>query len=90
MICFFFQEIPGFGSQSTTWGIFRGIYFFAGGYSLSPRYCVHFDDDDLYAGVYVERMVNEMRQRNLVALTLSAWHNFFESRDRCGYSTPGC
>eukprot|EP00435_Cladocopium_sp_Y103_P000168 s2088_g1.t1 len=56
----------------------------------SGQYCVHFDDDDLYAGVYVERMVNEVRQRGLVALTLSAWHNFFESRDRCGYSTPGC
>lgn len=26
------------------------------------RYCVNFDDDDLYATVYVERMVNELRQ----------------------------
>ena len=34
--------------------------------------------------------MSEIRQRSLVALTLSAWHNFFESRDRCGYSTPGC
>eukprot|EP00435_Cladocopium_sp_Y103_P013828 s2846_g3.t1 len=56
----------------------------------SGQYLVNFDDDDLYATVYVERMVNEIRQRSLVALTLSAWHNFFESRDRCGYSTPGC
>jgi len=56
----------------------------------SGQYCVNFDDDDLYATVYVERMVNELRQRSLVALTLSAWHNFFESNGRCGYSTPDC
>jgi len=56
----------------------------------SGQYCVNFDDDDLYATVYVERMVNELRQRSLVALTLSAWHNFFESNCRCGYSTPAC
>eukprot|EP00435_Cladocopium_sp_Y103_P070137 s512_g34.t1 len=29
-------------------------------------------------------------RRSLVALTLSAWHNFFESSCRCGYSTPEC
>jgi len=56
----------------------------------SGQYCVNFDDDDLYANVYVERMVGELRKRSLVALTLSAWHNFFESNCRCGYSTPGC
>ena len=30
--------------------------------SVLWRYCVNFDDDDLYATVYVERMVNELRQ----------------------------
>ena len=54
----------------------------------SGQYCVNFDDDDLYADRYVERMVDEMKRRNLVALTLSGWHNFFESRGSAGYSDP--
>ena len=31
--------------------------------AMLQRYCVNFDDDDLYATVYVERMVNELRQK---------------------------
>ena len=54
----------------------------------SGQYCVNFDDDDLYADRYVERMVDEMKRRNLVALTLSGWHNFFEARGSAGYSGP--
>ena len=45
----------------------------------SGQYCVNFDDDDLYADRYVEHMVTAMQQRNLVAVTLSGWHNFFEA-----------
>ena len=54
----------------------------------SGQYCVNFDDDDLYADRYVESMVTQMQQRNLVALTLSGWHNFFEARGSAGYSEP--
>ena len=36
--------------------------------------------DNLYADRYVERTVTVMQQRNLVAVTLSGWHNFFESQ----------
>ena len=54
----------------------------------SGQYIVNFDDDDLYADRYVERMVHEMKERNLVALTLSGWHNFFETRGSAGYSGP--
>ena len=54
----------------------------------SGEYCVNFDDDDLYADKYVERMVTEMKKRSLVALTLSGWHNFFETRGCAGYSDP--
>ena len=54
----------------------------------SGQYCVNFDDDDLYANRYVERMVGEMKKRSLVALTLSGWHNFFEARGSAGYSEP--
>ena len=50
----------------------------------SGEYCVNFDDDDLYADKYVERMVTEMKKRSLVALTLSGWHNFFEARGCAG------
>ena len=52
------------------------------------QYIVNFDDDDLYADRYVERMVTAMQRRNLVALTLSSWHNFFEARGCAGYSEP--
>ena len=38
--------------------------------------------------MYVEHMVTAMQQRNLVALTLSGWHNFFEARGTAGYSGP--
>ena len=54
----------------------------------SGQYCVNFDDDDLYANRYVESMVTQMQRRNLVALTLSGWHNFFEARGSAGYSEP--
>ena len=54
----------------------------------SGQYIVNFDDDDLYADRYVERMVTAMQQRNLVAVTLSGWHNFFEARGSAGYSEP--
>ena len=54
----------------------------------SGEYCVNFDDDDLYADKYVERMVTEMKKRSLVALTLSGWYNFFEARGSAGYSEP--
>ena len=54
----------------------------------SGQYIVNFDDDDLYSDRYVERMVTAMQRRNLVALTLSGWHNFFESRGCAGYSEP--
>ena len=54
----------------------------------SGQYIVNFDDDDLYADRYVERMVGEMQKRSLVALTLSGWYNFFESRGTAGYSEP--
>ena len=54
----------------------------------SGQYIVNFDDDDLYADRYVERMLTAMQQRNLVALTLSGWHNFFEALGCAGYSEP--
>ena len=54
----------------------------------SGQYMVNFDEDDLYADMYVERMVTVMQQRNLVAVTLSGWHNFFEARGSAGYSEP--
>ena len=54
----------------------------------SGQYIVNFDDDDLYADRYAERMVTAMQQRNLLAVTLSGWHNFFEARGSAGYSEP--
>ena len=32
--------------------------------------------------------MTEMKKRSLVALTLSGWHNFFETRGCAGYSDP--
>ena len=54
----------------------------------SGQYMVNFDEDDLYADRYVERMGTVMQQRILVAVTLSGWHNFFEARGPAGYSEP--
>ena len=50
---------------------------------------LNFDDDDLYADKYVEYMVTQMQRRNLVALTLSGWHNFFEARRSPGMKMRG-
>ena len=49
----------------------------------SGQYIVNFDEDNLYADRYVERMGTVMHQRNLVAVTLSGWHNFFEAWGPC-------
>jgi hypothetical protein len=54
----------------------------------SGEYVVNFDDDDLYAGNYVESMVREMRSKNLEAVTLSAWYNYFAGKGTCTYSDP--
>ena len=40
---------------------------------MLQRYCVNFDDDDLYATVYVERMVNELRQKRGCSQPLQCW-----------------
>ena len=49
----------------------------------SGQYIVNFDEDDLYADRYVERMGTVMQQRILVAVTLSGWHNFLRSSGPC-------
>mmetsp|Transcript_60702 Transcript_60702/g.169690 ORF Transcript_60702/g.169690 Transcript_60702/m.169690 type:complete len:431 (-) Transcript_60702:93-1385(-) len=54
----------------------------------SGEFIVNFDDDDIYAPTYVSKMVGEMRQRGLVAITLSTWYNYFVSTDEIGYTDP--
>ena len=49
---------------------------------------VHFDDDDVYGPRYVEQMVSELRRRQLVALTLSAWYDFDLRLGLCGFVAP--
>ena len=50
----------------------------------SGQYCVNFDDDDLLCQqVCGVAWWTQMQRRNLVALTLSGWHNFFEARGSC-------
>lgn len=56
----------------------------------SGEYIVNFDDDDIYAASYVSTMVREMQEKNLDALTLSAWHNFYCRTGACGYSDSDC
>ncbi len=45
-----------------------GIWWGLSSWNL-PRYCVNFDDDDLYANVYVERMVGELRKTLVSSFT---------------------
>eukprot|EP00928_Gymnodinium_smaydae_P061814 TRINITY_DN45801_c0_g1_i1.p1 TRINITY_DN45801_c0_g1~~TRINITY_DN45801_c0_g1_i1.p1 ORF type:complete len:485 (+),score=74.21 TRINITY_DN45801_c0_g1_i1:96-1550(+) len=54
----------------------------------SGEYVVNFDDDDVYAHTYVTKMVDEMRRRGLVGVTLSTWYNYFEHNGEIGYSDP--
>merc|ERR550525_130839 len=54
----------------------------------SGEYVVNFDDDDIYAPGYVAKMVGEMQQKGLDAVTLSAWYNYFVQSGVCGYSDP--
>jgi len=49
---------------------------------------VNFDDDDLYAPEYVETMVGHLQERDLVALTLSAWYDFDRRHGKCGFVDP--
>eukprot|EP00435_Cladocopium_sp_Y103_P069384 s512_g33.t1 len=52
------------------------------------RYCVNFDDDDLYATVYVESMVNELRQKR----GCSCFQPALKCKDGSGKAvvTPDC
>merc|ERR1712232_1471399 len=54
----------------------------------SGEFIVNFDDDDVYAASYVQRMVGEMKNRGLVGITLSAWYNYFVSEGEIGYTDP--
>lgn len=54
----------------------------------SGAYIVNFDDDDIYAANYVDEMVGEMQEKQLVALTLSTWYNYLAPKKVCAYSDP--
>merc|ERR1712176_850861 len=49
----------------------------------------NFDDDDIYAANYVQKMVGEMQAKGLSAITLSSWYNYIVPRRVCAYSDPG-
>jgi len=49
---------------------------------------MNFDDDDVYAPNYIEKMVAELEERNLAALTLSAWYDYHVKSGRCGFVDP--
>jgi len=52
------------------------------------EFIVNFDDDDIYAPTYISKMVREMQSRNLDALTLSSWYNYFVTTGAVGYADP--
>lgn len=54
----------------------------------SGEFIVNFDDDDIYAPSYISKMVREMKLRNLDALTLSSWYNYFVTTGAVGYADP--
>jgi len=54
----------------------------------SGEFIVNFDDDDLYAPTYVEKIVGAMQQRMLVGVTLSAWYNYYVGKGVCTFSDP--
>jgi len=54
----------------------------------SGSYIVHFDDDDLYAPGYITKMVSTLRERDLAALTLSAWYNCELGSGSMGFVDP--
>lgn len=56
----------------------------------SGEFIVNFDDDDLYAPCYVERIVGEMQKKGLMGVTLSAWYNYYVGQGRCTFSDPSC
>jgi len=54
----------------------------------SGEFVVNFDDDDLYAPSYVQTMINEMQSKQLQAITLSAWYNYYSGKGVCTFSDP--
>ncbi|CAJ1355409.1 unnamed protein product [Effrenium voratum] len=52
------------------------------------EFIVNFDDDDLYAPGYVEKMVGLMQRERLVGVTLSAWYNYYTGKGVCTFSDP--
>lgn len=56
----------------------------------SGEYVANFDDDDVYAASYLTKMITEMREQNLVGLTLSCWFNYLVAKCTCVYSDKEC
>lgn len=54
----------------------------------SGEFIVNFDDDDIYASTYIQKMVGEMKTRRLEGITLSAWYNYFVHSGTVGYTDP--
>jgi len=50
----------------------------------SGDYVASFDDDDLYAPVYLERMIGQMERDHGDLITLSSWYNFDVATGRFG------
>merc|ERR1712060_281178 len=54
----------------------------------SGEFVVNFDDDDLYAPQYVQKIVGEMQAKDLVGVTLSSWYNYYTGWGMCTFSDP--
>jgi hypothetical protein len=54
----------------------------------SGEFVVNFDDDDLYAPAYVQKIVGAMQARGLIGVTLSAWYNYYVGKGVCTFSDP--
>lgn len=54
----------------------------------SGEFIANFDDDDIYAPTYIQKMVTELKDRNAEAIKLSTWYNHFVQSGTVGYTDP--
>eukprot|EP00746_Dinoflagellata_sp_MGD_P025346 gnl/MRDRNA2_/MRDRNA2_159567_c0_seq1.p1 gnl/MRDRNA2_/MRDRNA2_159567_c0~~gnl/MRDRNA2_/MRDRNA2_159567_c0_seq1.p1 ORF type:complete len:540 (-),score=79.48 gnl/MRDRNA2_/MRDRNA2_159567_c0_seq1:165-1688(-) len=54
----------------------------------SGEILANFDDDDIYAPMYISTMVNAMKEAKATAATLSSWYTYDIARQKVGFYDP--
>mmetsp|Transcript_131294 Transcript_131294/g.292929 ORF Transcript_131294/g.292929 Transcript_131294/m.292929 type:complete len:686 (+) Transcript_131294:1-2058(+) len=72
--------------KGADWSI--GLKRNIGNHVATGEFIAHFDDDDLYAPIYLKTMISQLEKQVVQAVTLSSWYIFDRQTDSWHYCDP--